>query len=218
MIDLVHEGCRIGAAVSPPLDVPITPELASAITRWGYAAVAVGVFFEGETILIVAGAMAHKGLLSLPAVIAAALAGSLAGDQLWFHLGQRYGRGFIARRPALSRRAARAEELLSRFGTLFVISFRFLYGFRTITPILLGVMGYAAGRYTVLNAIGAALWATAFGIAGYALGASLMGILGRATHLQEVLLAVVALAAVLWLLSRAFCAAIARTKKRQPSR
>jgi membrane protein DedA with SNARE-associated domain len=178
------------------------PMLESFIARWGYAAIGVGVFFEGETIVIVAGAMAHRGLLSLPGVILAAFAGSLLGDQLWFHLGRRYGEAFIARRPAWRARGARAQALLTRFGTLFVLAFRFFYGFRTITPVLLGAIGYPVRRFTVLNALGAALWAASFSIAGYALGATLMTILGRATRLEEIVLAAAAAGLVLWLVSR----------------
>jgi membrane protein DedA with SNARE-associated domain len=41
-------------------------------------------FFEGETILILAGLAAHQGYLSLPEVIAAACLGSFCGEQLFF--------------------------------------------------------------------------------------------------------------------------------------
>lgn len=184
--------------------------LESLVAQWGYAAVAVGVLFEGEAVVIVAGAMAHRGLLSLPGVTIAAFAGSLLGDQLWFHLGGRYGKGFIARRPAWRERAARAEVLLTRFGTLFVLAFRFVYGFRTITPIFLGATGYPVRRFTVLNAISAALWASAFSMAGYGVGATLMTLLGRASRVEEIVLAAAAVALVVWIISRKASAAARR--------
>ncbi|MBX3209465.1 MAG: DedA family protein [Labilithrix sp.] len=211
MIDLVHATWRLCGGVSTLLHASMSSTLAPLIARWGYAAVAVGVFFEGETIVIVAGAMAHRGLLSLPGVIVAAFAGSVTGDQLWFHLGHRYGRGFAERRPAWRRRAERVEALFERYGTFFVLAFRFFYGFRTITPVVLGVVGYPAGRYTILNAIGAALWAVAFGSAGYGLGAGLRGILRRTTRVEELLLAAIVAGALLWLASRVIGAARRRT-------
>lgn len=211
MIDVVGAACLLCGSAPAMLHASLSATLTSLIARWGYAAVAVGVFFEGETIVLVAGAMAHRDLLSLPGVVVAAFAGSLIGDQLWFHLGHRYGRGFTARRPSWRKRAARAEALLTRYGTFFVIAFRFLYGFRTITPVVLGVTAYPAARFTFLNAIGAALWAIAFTLAGYGLGAGLKGVLGRATHVEELLLAAVAVGALMWLVARAFGAARRRT-------
>jgi membrane protein DedA with SNARE-associated domain len=52
----------------------------------------VGAFLEGETLLVIAGFLAHRGYLGLPFVIAAAFAGTLAGDQLYFHIGRMYER------------------------------------------------------------------------------------------------------------------------------
>lgn len=54
------------------------------ITRWGHLGIAVGTFFEGETVLFMGGALAHKGLLKFPQVVLAAFVGSLLGDQFWF--------------------------------------------------------------------------------------------------------------------------------------
>ena len=201
MTDLVHAAMSSDDGATG-LGIAGSATVASLIARWGYAAVALGVFFEGETIVLVAGAMAHRGLLSLPAVVAAAFAGSLLGDQLWFHLGHRYGRRFVARRAAWQSRSARAEALLARFGTAFVIAFRFVYGFRTITPVVLGSTGYAAARFAILNAIGAALWATTFSLTGYAFGVGLVHVLGRATRLEEAILATVAVGVLLWIVSR----------------
>jgi membrane protein DedA with SNARE-associated domain len=173
--------------------------LESLVAKWGYAAVGAGVFFEGETIVLVAGAMAHRGLLALWAVIAAAFVGSVLGDQLWFYLGHRYGKGFIERRPHWAARTERVNALLSRFGSWYVLTFRFLYGLRTISPLFLGSAGYPIRRFVVLNIVAAALWATTFGVVGYAVGAGVHAALGRAGHVGELVAATLGLALVLWL-------------------
>ncbi len=59
------------------------------IRNYGYWAVLVGTFLEGETILVLGGLSAHLGYLKLPWVIAAAFCGTLPGDQLYFFLGRR---------------------------------------------------------------------------------------------------------------------------------
>ena len=42
------------------------------VATYGYAAIALGTFFEGETILVIGGFLAHRGYLGLPGVIAGA--------------------------------------------------------------------------------------------------------------------------------------------------
>ena len=59
-------------------------DLQGVIENYGYAAILIGTFLEGETILVLAGLAAHQGYLVLTWVILAAFLGSLCGDQLFF--------------------------------------------------------------------------------------------------------------------------------------
>lgn len=72
------------------------------ITDYGYISVLIGTFLEGETILIVAGFMAHRDYLELPLVILSAFVGTLAGDQLYFYIGRIKGKAFLEKRPPLA--------------------------------------------------------------------------------------------------------------------
>ena len=173
------------------------------IARWGYWAVGIGTFFEGESVLVIAGALAQRGLLSLPIVIGVAFCGSVAGDQFWFFIGRRFGRPLLVSRPKWQAAASSTQGRLARYGDAFVLGFRFIYGVRTITPILLGVSHYPVKRFVALNVAGAAVWAAAIGVAGFALGAALTGILQRAAHIQAAIAGVLVAALVLWLVWRA---------------
>ena len=62
------------------------------VKTYGYWALLVGTFFEGETILIIGGITAHLGYLELPIVILIAFIGSFSGDQLYFFIGRMKGR------------------------------------------------------------------------------------------------------------------------------
>jgi membrane protein DedA with SNARE-associated domain len=176
--------------------------LEALIARWGYLAILGGTFLEGETILLAGGAMAHRGLLSLPLVIACAFAASFLGDQGWFFAGRRYGPGLIARRPSWSVPAERVRQWLTRYGAVFVLAFRFIYGIRILTPVLLGANGYPASRFVPLNALGAAIWSTAVASVGWAVGEGLTRALGRAGKVEERLLAVIVFAIVVALTAR----------------
>ncbi|WP_217994833.1 DedA family protein [Methylogaea oryzae] len=58
------------------------------ISQYGYIALFIGTFLEGETILLVAGYLAHEGHLGLTLAILSAFLGTFAGDQTFFFLGR----------------------------------------------------------------------------------------------------------------------------------
>ena len=140
------------------------------LQAYGYYALFIGTFLEGETILVLAGFLAHQGYLELRWVILLAFLGSLSGDTLVFHIGRWKGRAFLARRPRWDKRAARVQRALDKYGTYVVLSFRFFYGLRNITPFVIGSTGFKPTRFFLLNATGAAIWAVVVGSLGYLFG------------------------------------------------
>jgi membrane protein DedA with SNARE-associated domain len=166
------------------------------ITRYGYWIVLLGTFFEGETVLLMAGFAAHRGYLRLEWVIAAAFAGSLAGDQVIFHLGRRWGVPFLERRPRWKARAERVHALMERWRDAYIVVFRFLYGLRTVSPFVLGTSRVSSPRFLALNAVGAALWATVLALAGYLLGGAMEVLLVNVRQIEIYVLVAIALAGV----------------------
>lgn len=145
-------------------------DYAGLIASYGYAAVFVGTLIEGETVLALAGFAAHRGYLALPAVIATAFVGSLIGDQLAFLAGRRWGDALLARRPALAAPVALVARRLERHAAAFIVANRFMYGLRLAGPVAIGMSAVPWLRFAVLNAVGAALWASAIALAGYLSG------------------------------------------------
>ena len=176
------------------------PSLESLINQYGYVAVLVGSFLEGETILVLGGFAAHRGYLSLPGVMAAAFCGTLFGDQLYFFLGRRQGPAMLARRPHWGSRIARVRELLRRHEVALILGFRFLYGIRTVTPFALGMGGVPPLRFALLNTPAALGWSIVVGALGYELGAAFQGVLGDLKRFEGALFAAIAAAgAAFWI-------------------
>lgn len=173
------------------------------VASYGYYAIVAGTFLEGETILVIGGFLAHRGYLTLPGVVAAAFLGTLFGDQLYYYIGRFKGIPLLERKPAWKRQSERLLKLLRRHEVLLILGFRFLYGLRTVTPFLIGASGIAPLRYTVLNVIGAAVWAVVIGIAGYLVGQALELVLDEVKRYELWILAAIAgSAAVAWLVRR----------------
>ena len=149
------------------------------LTQYGYAVVLAGTFLEGESILILAGILAHEGYFSLPLVALCALAGSLGSDQLMFFIGRRYGSAFLEKRPRLRRASVKIAGLVGRHETVLILGFRFIWGVRNATSAILGAQGVRPGKFFFLNAIGAAVWAVVFSAVGYGFGEVLEGLFGR---------------------------------------
>ena len=140
------------------------------LAQFGYIAVFIGTFLEGETILALAGFAASDGWLSLPKVIAIAVAGAFLGDQACFFLGRRYGERILARYPSLAAKAPRVQALLRRWDVLAILLVRFLYGLRVAAPIVIGSCGIAPWRLALFDFIGAVLWALVIAGLGYFAG------------------------------------------------
>lgn len=180
---------------------PITLDLIiTFLKNYGYLILFIGTLLEGEAVVIIAGALAHAGVLNLPTVILVSWLGSTINDQVLYQVGYHYGEKLLARLPRFLRRHVnQAEGLIHRFGDWVTLLFRFVYGTRTITPILLGVHRYPPRRYLWMNPAAAAVWAAAIASIGYVLGASLRPLLHDVQSAQMLLLAVVVLVIlVLW--------------------
>ena len=140
------------------------------IEHYGYLAVFIGALIEGETILVMAGYLAHEGYLNLTGVMAVAAFGGFVGDQFFFALGRFRGREILGRFPSLRARAARVDKLVLRYQNWLIIFIRFMYGLRVAGPIFLGMAGVSHLRFAVVNLVGAIVWAVLIGGAGYLFG------------------------------------------------
>jgi membrane protein DedA with SNARE-associated domain len=177
-------------------------DISSLIQQYGYIVILAGSFLEGETVLVLGGLAAHLGYLELPWVILCAFAGSTFGDQLYFFLGRYNGQQLLAKHPKWQSKVERVLELLHRHQNLVILSCRFLYGLRIVTPFALGMSRVGVLRFVGLNLLGAAIWATTIATLGYLFGHALEAILGEIKRYEHVvMLAVVAIGLGLWLRS-----------------
>jgi membrane protein DedA with SNARE-associated domain len=160
--------------------------------EWFYLVTLVWTFLEGETFVLFAGLAASKGLLRLDLLILFAWTGSFLGDQFYFLLGRRYGTRVLAWAPRWQAAVALPLSWLERYDTIFVLTYRFIYGVRNLSSLALGLSDISWRRFLVLNFIGAGIWAVVFASVGYLAGAAIERILGELHFgFQIALLAVV---------------------------
>lgn len=140
------------------------------IHQHGYAFVLVAVLVEqvgvpipAFAVLVVAGALAVNGAISVPLVFAIAVLAAVAGDLVWFQLGRRFGARVLAALCGLASSPERCTEdretLFARFGLKSLLVTRFVPGLAALAPSLAGVAGYRRRQFAAFDAAGAALWA-----------------------------------------------------------
>lgn len=140
------------------------------ITDYGYWALFVGTFLEGETFFLLGGIAARQGMLNPWYVGLAALSGGFIGDQVFFYLGRWRGVELLASSRRLARKAVKARSLVRRHVLALVLLSRFLYGFRMVIPLACGTSGVHWLTFMALNFASAVAWTLVFGGLGYLFG------------------------------------------------
>jgi membrane protein DedA with SNARE-associated domain len=175
-------------------------QLADLIQQYGYVAVFIGTFVEGESIALLGGFLAHGGYLALTPVMIVSFIGSFSGDQTAYWLGRRYGSRWKPKSALVKERIAHAERALDRYQIPVLLGFRFVYGIRNATPFVAGsITKIPVWRFITLNAAGAAIWSTTVPAIGYFFGETAETLLGkRKTYEWRILAALVALTIIVW--------------------
>lgn len=137
----------------------------------------VGFFLPGDSLMFISGMLCRTkpDLLGteiwvlLPALIAAAVIGNMAG--YWF--GYRVGPSLFKRNDSwiFKRRYLDVtQDFYTRYGGSALILGRFMPIVRTFAPILAGVIRVNFAKFMLYNITGAIAWVGSLGLAGYFLG------------------------------------------------
>ena len=179
----------------------MSPELL--LQKFGYYAVFVGTFLEGETILVLAGFFAERGYLTLPGVTACAFAGAYIGHVFWFWLGRTQGVKLLDRFPKMKKHFGKGIRMFERYGAPAIFITQWLYGLRITCAVIIGISRISTLKFLIYEAVTCAVWAIVIAGAGYIFGTAVERILGRAAHIERYGLIVLVVAGVgVWLYHR----------------
>ncbi len=169
------------------------------IGQYGLAGLFLGAGFEGETVTVIGGLMAHRGLLAFWPAVLAASAGSFVADQLFFMIGRRFRGHGLVRKAQAKPAFAKALATFERYPVAFTFAFRFLYGLRTVSPMAIGTTRLAASTFVAINVVAAAVWGLVFVSLGYWCGQAVEAMFGRIHALEPLIGGVVVVAALIGL-------------------
>ena len=141
------------------------------LPKYGYFAVLIAAFLEGEATLIAAGAMCGAGFLDWRLTILAAAIGGSAGDQIYFYAAHERAAWAIKKSKRLSKWYPKIQKFVLRHATLAVLFSRFAAGFRISIPLVCATAGMPAKKYSTLNLISGFAWASVWVAISYQVGA-----------------------------------------------
>jgi membrane-associated protein len=149
----------------------------------------------GDSLLFIAGffsstkASSSDPHLNLALVLVGAFACAIAGAQVGWWIGERYGVRLFKpdARMFKTEYLERSQAFFDRRGSGAVVIGRFIPFVRTVIPILAGASKMPGRKFFVANVIGATIWAIGVTLLGYTLGKSI-----GADNIDKYLLPIVA--------------------------
>lgn len=148
------------------------------IEHWGYLAIFVfvilgnlGIPVPEESILILAGYLVWQGDLRLPLVLIVGILSAVAGDNLGYWIGRRFGQATVERYGRWVRltpaRLDATRRFVTRYGSFGVFAARFIAGLRFLAGPLAGSTGLPPLAFITANTLGALLYVPTMVAAGY---------------------------------------------------
>jgi membrane protein DedA with SNARE-associated domain len=137
------------------------------LNEYGYVALAVGSFFEGETAILVVSSLIHRGLFQFPFTVLAAFSGSFISDWIYYLVGRMNGEIFLSTRPKLLAKTIPVSRFFQRNKYPILFSYRFLYGFRIVIPLMIGMSGLLPKQFLFYSIVTGLIWATVVSMVGY---------------------------------------------------
>jgi len=149
--------------------IPFFQTVKPYILHYGYWAVFFGVFFEsmglplpGETLIIVAGLLAAKGVLNLSWIIIWAVAATFIANNISYAAGYCGGRAFVIKYGKYvffdEKKLQALEDFVKKHGNKVVVIARFILGMRQFNGFIVGMAKMPFVKFASFNLIGAVLW------------------------------------------------------------
>ena len=180
--------------------------------QYGYLAVFVGLLAEsagiplpGETLLLIASALASRPTgLNIGWVALVAFCTTSAGDNIGFYVGRsggqalldRYGRKLHIGPGSIQR----GRDFISMHGALGVFCARFIAGVRVLNGLVAGSLLMSWPRFFLFDILGAACWVGVICCIGYFFGDRLSWLIHLTGRTGLILLASAVIVVALWVL------------------
>jgi membrane-associated protein len=136
----------------------------------------IGFFFPGDTLLLTAGVFAAQGHLPLVTTIIVVALAAIAGDNVGYQIGRRYGRHLFDRPNGVLFKQEylhRTEEFFKKYGDRAMLFAHFFPIIRTFAPPVAGIAEMDIRKFFIFDAIGDTVWAAVVTLIGFWFGSKI---------------------------------------------
>lgn len=140
------------------------------IKDWGYIALFLYSFGGGFVGLVVAGVLSYAGDLNIVISMLVAGTSNFIGDQFLFYMARTNKIYANDTMKKYGRKVALAHLLMRKYGSTVVFIQKYIYGIKTLIPLAMGLTKYSFQKFTIYNALAAAVWAIVVGTVSYMMG------------------------------------------------
>ncbi len=150
-----------------------------------------------DVALLAGGFLVHWGVIQYPMTLLVALLGVVAGDNLLFFLGRRFGTGLVKYlgigRPRSQRQIDWLKSFMERHGHRAILYARFVAGLRALVYLTAGTFGVNPLRFFLYDLAGAVISVPIVVTLGYLFGGQIEVVLQYIGGVEKLVWLVVAL-------------------------
>jgi membrane protein DedA with SNARE-associated domain len=136
----------------------------------GYLLLFLYSFGGGFLALIAAGFASSLGKMSIILVIIIAFISNMIGDIVLFYMARNNKSMLDGQIKKHKRKIAMAHLMVRKQGDKIVFIQKYIYGIKTIIPIIMGLTKYSFKKFIILNIFASLLWALVFGLGSFYAG------------------------------------------------
>ena len=142
-------------------------EILNNLALYGYLILALYSFGGGMVALAGAGILSALGKMDITLSIIVATTANFIGDTVLFWLAQTNKKDVLKYLKKHRRKIAWTTLLMRKYGWLSVFLQKYIYGVKTLVPIMMGLSRYDFKRFVVLNFFASILWGLVVGLGSY---------------------------------------------------
>jgi len=162
---------------------------------------AVGFFFPGDSLLVVAGLFAAAGKLNIAILLISLFGASIMGDSTGYFTGKFLGKNLFNQEQSYifkPSRVEKAKRFFEKHGPKTIIIARFIPIVRTFAPLVIGAAELPYKTFISFSLLGSFLWIFSMTLLGYTVGGFIERGLGikLEDHIEKVVIAVVLLSLI----------------------
>ena len=142
-------------------------DILSSLSTYGYIILAFYSFGGGMVALIGAGILSSMGKMDITTSIFVATLFNFIGDSVLFYLAQTNKKEVMGYMHKHKRKIAYTNLLMRKYGWLAVFLQKYIYGVKTLVPIVMGLTKYEFKKFVTLNFFASILWGLIVGLVSF---------------------------------------------------